>query len=351
MSSRSTTAIASQKKRKRPMTGKRSAPEEDSKKNKEQGHRRNAKKKEEDEYSDSSSDDDSDDDDEYEHPDLPEDQEIIDLNFDLCDPKEDDYHCVKLFLKTYLAGAKGHKDKPFEMSEVADLIVGQPTVGSVIRIEESEGSFGFTSVLNAREHKDKKCVKQTLHHVTQVAEKYATATQRDQLKEVIDGKSGLGLVMSERMVNVPQQLAPHLYRTMVEEIGWEREDAEKEGLKCKFEFKYLLFICPVYRLANAGPAQNQNKKKKKKRRKGPQAAAAAAAAATAASAQTFFTREEEEILNRNALISFEYPVVLHDQEKRWTLQGSIRDGRKVIVVEYRKMDAIVKQMLALFEAQ
>ena len=38
------------------------------------------------------------------------------------------------------------------------------------------------------------------------------------------GTSGLGLIVSERLINMPVQIVPHMYRMLKDEIGWALEE-------------------------------------------------------------------------------------------------------------------------------
>lgn len=71
-------------------------------------------------------------------------QGIVQADFSFFDPKPDDFHGVKTLLQTYL------DDEQWDLSGFVDLILGQTTVGTVVKIEddEDEGLFAVVTALN-----------------------------------------------------------------------------------------------------------------------------------------------------------------------------------------------------------
>ncbi|RAL37798.1 hypothetical protein DM860_000492 [Cuscuta australis] len=69
---------------------------------------------------------------------------IVQADFEFFDPKPDDFHGVKLLLQTCL------DNKQWDLSGFVNLILGQPTVGTVIKIaeDEDEGIYSVISAIN-----------------------------------------------------------------------------------------------------------------------------------------------------------------------------------------------------------
>ena len=64
----------------------------------------------------------------------------------------------------------------------------------------------------------------------------------------VEKKEGEGLVINERLLNCPPQLASPLHHSLFdEEIPWAVEDEPTEELRESFKFKGYLFISRVYR--------------------------------------------------------------------------------------------------------
>lgn len=75
---------------------------------------------------------------------------MINADFDFFDPAEIDFHGLKSLTRQLL-------DADAELintSELVDLIVSQPLVGSTVKVDGKESDpFAFMTVLNLQEHK------------------------------------------------------------------------------------------------------------------------------------------------------------------------------------------------------
>lgn len=78
---------------------------------------------------------------------------VIQAEFEFFDPKPDDFHGVKTLLQTYL------DVKEWDLSGFSDLILGQPTVGTVVKIadDEDNGIFSVVTALNLYRYKVSIC--------------------------------------------------------------------------------------------------------------------------------------------------------------------------------------------------
>ncbi|XP_075488678.1 uncharacterized protein LOC142527679 isoform X2 [Primulina tabacum] len=97
---------------------------------------------------------------------------------------------------------------------------------------------------------------------------------KDYLLEVCQGKDvvaslkslfgehalGVGIIVSQRVVNLPSQLLPPLYDALFDEIAWATEDEPTEELRNSFRFKTYIVISKIYKHKNedqnAGKARN-----------------------------------------------------------------------------------------------
>uniref|UniRef100_A0A803LA71 Protein BCCIP homolog n=1 Tax=Chenopodium quinoa TaxID=63459 RepID=A0A803LA71_CHEQI len=154
-------------------------------------------------------------------------EEVIQADFAFFDPKPDDFHGVKMLLQSYL------DDKVWDLSGFVDLILAQTTVGSVVKIEddEDEGLFALLTALNLGRYKDNKCITDVRDYLLKVCEEKNVVGD---LKRLLgDQADHVGLVVSQRVTNLPPQLLPHLYNALFDEISWATEDEQKIGQKRK----------------------------------------------------------------------------------------------------------------------
>ena len=78
---------------------------------------------------------------------------------------------------------------------------------------------------------------------------------------------GTGLIISERLINCPPQLASPLQHALFdEEIPWATEDEPSEELRNSYKFERFLFVSRVYQDNQEVPQLPRGPKKGKKRK-------------------------------------------------------------------------------------
>ncbi|CAN6286134.1 unnamed protein product [Urochloa humidicola] len=198
--------------------------------------------------------------------------ETVQADFAFFDPKENDFHGVRLLLKTYL------DSKPWDLTGFVDLILAQTTVGTVVKLaddEEEQGQgngddkisaggnddddlFGLISVLNLGRYAEQRCIKDFKDYLLSVCSDKDT---KKQLKSLLEEKaSGVGLLLCRRFVNFPYELVPKLYDALFDEVSWATEDEPTQELRDSFRFKHYLLL--VRMLERKTTAKHKAKKSK-----------------------------------------------------------------------------------------
>ena len=77
-----------------------------------------------------------------------------------------------------------------------------------------------------------------------------------------DAPSHLGFIFSERLVNMPVEVVPHMYRMLADEIQWACDDGEP------YNFGHLLMISRTYALSDEEAEATATSSQQQKRRKG-----------------------------------------------------------------------------------
>ncbi|KAG2708391.1 hypothetical protein I3760_05G190700 [Carya illinoinensis] len=175
---------------------------------------------------------------------------VVQADFAFFDPKANDFHGVKTLLQTYL------DDKQWDLSGFVDLVLGQTTVGTVVKIEddEDEGVFSLVTALNMQRYKDHKCILELKEFLLKACQEKDV---QDNLISLLGEQAQyVGLLVSQRVVNLPPQLLPPLYDALFDEVSWATEDEPTEELKNSFRFKFYILVSKIYKNKNA------NKKKK-----------------------------------------------------------------------------------------
>ncbi|KAK7334689.1 hypothetical protein VNO80_26450 [Phaseolus coccineus] len=178
---------------------------------------------------------------------------VVQADFSFFDPKPDDFHGVKTLLQTYL------DNEEWDLSAFVDLILGQTTVGTVVKIEddEDEGIFALVTALNFYRYREHRCIvtlKDFLLHKAHQEKGVA-----DKLKLLLGEQArDVALLVSQRMVNLPPQLLPPLYGALFDEVLWATEDEPTEELRKSFKFKHYIILSKIYVLKNAEQKTKRN---------------------------------------------------------------------------------------------
>ena len=168
------------------------------------------------------------------------------FNFD----PEIDFHGTKTLLRQLL-----DVDAPlFDISALADLVLSQPTIGSTVKVDGKEtDAYALITALGLKTHAGHEAVKALVGYLAEKAGGKAA--------ELLRGAEDVGLVLSERLINMPSEVAPPLYGMLLEELEAAVEDKEP------YAFSHYVVLSRVYREVTPDPEvqtpQQPNRKKVK----------------------------------------------------------------------------------------
>lgn len=131
------------------------------------------------------------------------------------------------------------------MSELADLILSQKEVGTVIKteLEEDTGNqnvdtLALITILNMKYYRDKNVIQQIKKYISDKVDQYATEENKFVVKNILVSEK-IGFLINERAVNLPMPLVPPLLNMVVDDIS----GYNLETLGCnKFEFEYVCML-------------------------------------------------------------------------------------------------------------
>ncbi|CAJ1967022.1 unnamed protein product [Sphenostylis stenocarpa] len=178
---------------------------------------------------------------------------VIQADFSFFDPKPDDFHGVKTLLQTYL------DNEEWDLSAFVDLILGQTTVGTVVKIEddEDEGIFAIVTALNLYRYREHRCIVTLMNFLLHKVRQGRDVA--DKLRLLLGEQArDVALLLSQRMVNLPPQLLPPLYEALFDEVLWATEDEPTEELRNSFKFKHYIILSKIYMLKNAEQKTKRN---------------------------------------------------------------------------------------------
>ncbi len=131
------------------------------------------------------------------------------------------------------------------MSELAELILSQKEVGSVIKteLEEDTGNqnvdlLALTTMLNLKFYKEKNVIQQIKKYLSDKIEKYATEDNKFVAQKILDSEN-IGFVINERAINLPMPLIPPLLNMIPDDIeGFNMDNLGSN----KYEFEYVCMV-------------------------------------------------------------------------------------------------------------
>ncbi|KAF9133078.1 Mss4p nuclear export [Mortierella sp. 14UC] len=275
-------------------------------------------------------------------------EDIINVDFEFFDPKEIDFHAIKNLLNQYFASDA----ILFGLSELSEMIVGQSNVGTTIKVNGVESDpYSLLTVLNMNQHlyhihnvpvtatastEESGATKKPSQAMTQIRDYVFTKSKQNEdlhkkLKELLGAgsKKEVGLILSERFINMPVETAPPMWRMMLEEVKW----AIDEGLP--FNFEYYLLMSPTYHeVAPKIDLDDEAPKPTKKKTK-------------TSEPTTFFFHPEEEMLQQFAEFTQDFklttPPTVAESKNTFEDYG-IAPARRMMLIHKTKIPEVVQLM-------
>lgn len=278
------------------------------------------------------------------------------MDFEWFDPQPAvDFHGLKTLLRQLLDSDA----QLFDLSALADLILSQPLLGSTVKVDGNESDpYAFLSVLNLHEHRVTASSFSFLSLVNTLADnlqdKPVIADLIDYLKRKAASNPSLsplaallaqvptppiGLILTERLINMPVEVVPPMYSMLMEEIQWAIEEKEP------YNFSHYLVLSKTYEEVesklDAEDGSSRPQKKKKKLYGG--------GGGGSSSLDRLYFHPEDSVLERHAVChgAFEYThkhADGHSDSKRAFQELGIQTSGSLIVVDASKFETVAKEM-------
>ncbi|GAK65722.1 bcp1 [Moesziomyces antarcticus] len=153
-----------------------------------------------------------------------EEPDFINVDFDFRAPEEIDFQALKRLLQQLFYT---HNTK-LDLSALADQIVKTSTsqgIGTTIKVvgDEDQDPYAFVSsiTLSSAKSEGSEATNSLVKYLLEVSSKPSTKSVHDLLKSAASSTSTnapIVAVLHERMVNMPPQVAPPLYKMLLEEM-------------------------------------------------------------------------------------------------------------------------------------
>ncbi|CAK5284380.1 unnamed protein product [Mycena citricolor] len=268
-----------------------------------------------------------------------DDVSFVDVDFEFFDPNPKvDYHALKRLLDQLFQ----RDAERFSTSALVDLIFSQPTVGTTIKTDGIESDpYALLTVLNMHVH-------QTHPSIASLAEYFLEKTAADPAFQTTlrglfaNSQAQVGLVLCERLMNMPVQTVPPMYRMLSDELKWALADSEP------YAFTHLLFVSRHYHLtqdeeealANRAPSRRSTKAKKQRSAQPPQQ--------NAPEDGIYSFHPEDACIREHALHALSYPFSAAPPEPRDSESFGLDVRGSVMLVEAPRWDELIAKMAEVY---
>ncbi|KAG5663070.1 hypothetical protein KAF25_001006 [Fusarium avenaceum] len=247
-----------------------------------------------------------------------EDFDMVNVDFEWFnfDP-EVDFHGTKTLLRQLF----DVDANLFNMSALSDLILSQPTIGSTIKVDgKANDAYALLTVLNTAVHQDKEPIKDIIKYLVEKAQANSSLSP---VADVLNTGKHVGLVFSERLINMPSELAPPLYSMLIDEVEAAVEDKEP------YDFSHYLILSKTYQeLESKLDVENQKRKKAKEE------------------AGMYYFHMEDEVLHKHAVAHGNFNYTKEDESaadsKRAFQELGVKAHGHMILIEANKFPGAVK---------
>ncbi|KAI0286604.1 p21-C-terminal region-binding protein-domain-containing protein [Russula aff. rugulosa BPL654] len=245
----------------------------------------------------------------------------IQVDFDFFDPNpEVDFVALKrLIIQLFQADAD--LLKPHELSE---LILSQPLVGTTVKTDGRESDPSTPPGQPA--------IKAITEYI--LAKSADDPSLHNALQTILghDAPSHLGFIFSERLVNMPVEVIPDMYRMLADEIQWACDEGEP------YHFSHLLVLSRTYTLPDEEVEATSTSPQHQKRRKG---------ASTPSAMERVFPFHHEDIcIQQVASHSLDYS--LSNTLPREKESFGLEQGGRLMLFEVQKLPGLVSNLAAAF---
>jgi len=221
-----------------------------------------------------------------------------------------------------------------QINDLTDLILGQPLVGTTIKCDGKESDpYAFLTVLNMHVHQARPSIRALIEYVLLKSGSNPglhSTLQNLFGNEGLKSQNHVGFIYSERLINMPVQVIPPMYRMLGDEIQWALDDNEP------YRFSHLLFISRTYRLSaeQAQELQPQSRRKKQK------------AAQPAAVGGVFSFHPEDEYIQKFASYTLDYSFTTTQPREKDSFGLDL--GGRLMLVPADKLPLIVTSLSEVF---
>jgi protein BCP1 len=204
-------------------------------------------------------------------------------------------------------------------------------LGSTVKVDGNEtDAYAFLSVINLSSHAANPAVSALTSYLRGKASSTPTLAPLAALLAQ-SPLPQIGLILTDRLINVPSEVVPPMYSMLLEEISWAIAESEP------YTFTHYVILSKTYHEVHSTLSTDDDRPKKKPK------------ASKSSTSDLFYFHPEDEVFERHALCAGSYaystPVDagLSDSKRAFQEMG-IRPQGHVVCIEAGKFQGAVKEV-------
>ncbi|KAL7270718.1 Mss4p nuclear export [Rhizina undulata] len=268
-----------------------------------------------------------------------EDEDMVNVDFEMFDPQPaHDFHGIRNLLRQLLDA----DSTLFDLSALTDLILSQPLLGTTVKVDGNESDpYAFLTVINLHQHKDVPVVKELTRYILSKSE--ASPALHSHLKSLLNPEASAhcGLILTERLINLPTEIVPPMYKMLLEEITWALEDNEP------YNFNSFIILSKTYTEIPSKLDDLESRPLKKGKKKASK------------SKEVFYFHPEDEIIQRKnsdedqkAHVSYKYTKEnderAADSKRAFSDFGIMPQGHMILIGK-DELTRVVEELKKMFQ--
>ena len=184
------------------------------------------------------------------------DDEIENVEFNFSNILESDYHSLKSLIQP------NFQFENINVGDLSDFLISQhEDVGTTIRAGDMVfGVFSYVPLSQQIQKKQHSSFFDEFFNFLKLKANKADEKNKVKIMEILQKNYNLGLIISERVVNLPEETVPPALGLATKEINECREVEEKDYDK-RFDFDYLILISKFVKITEERRKDNKRMKK------------------------------------------------------------------------------------------
>ncbi|KAJ4485309.1 p21-C-terminal region-binding protein-domain-containing protein [Lentinula aciculospora] len=260
---------------------------------------------------------------------------MIDVDFDFFNPNPNiDYQAIKrLLVQLFQRDAD-----TFHLHELTELILSQPTIGTTVKTDGQESDpYALLTVVNMHAHQDNPSMKALVAYFLQKSS--SNPALHTSLQNLFSQtEQHVGLIICERLINMPVQVIPPMYRMLKDELKGYANQA--------YQFSHLIVISRIYHLSIGEETYLTNIKSKSNKKKKAKAAASTAPTMSRPVDGIYSFHPEDEVIKQACASShiIDYAFTAAPIEPRDSESFGLDTRGRLMLVPFEHFENLVQTM-------